>query len=128
MTRPFPGNGVRRFRRSSVGDDRQRDGDHGRFRRVERSQHPELVNHIHGDAEQQNARNRREALTKAACRLRRIEPCTPEERLVSAARVLDAVVYRRDRRHRRLQEEAECHGTAETGEHIGPESLMDFEG
>src|SRR6478735_7823541 len=73
-----------------IRNDRKQDCDHSGFGWIESVQFLELIDHIHADPEQQDARNRYEAFAQPASLLCRVAMRRPEKGLVALQSVLDA--------------------------------------
>src|SRR5271170_5766728 len=100
----------------------QHKGDHERFDRIEGAEHPKLIDRVHPDAQQDDARRREQRLEKPAAPLRRIAQDGPEIRRPPDARVLDPVEGRGNGRHHGLQKKAERHRAVGPFDEVVPDA------
>lgn len=87
-----------------------------------------MIDRVHPEPEQDDARGREQPLAEAAAALGGIMQHCPEVRSASKPRILQAVVNGHDGRHARLQDEAECHRSAGPAENVPPDAVANLRG
>ena len=93
--------------------------------RIERLEHHPLVDGVHDHAKDDDPRRRDEALPQTPAATLGVANAVdqgPDIRPTPDARVMYAIAQRGDNRHRRLQNEAECHRAAGPVQDVAPQS------
>ena len=109
-------------RSTHVGNERKREGDDHGLGRVEALEFDGLVDGVHHQSEQDDARGGHQRLVQPGRALRRVGEGAHEERTAAGPGVSHSITPRGDRRHGRLQEEAEDHRSTRTLEQVLPEA------
>src|ERR1700689_619846 len=108
-----------------IGDKGEQNRNPRRLRRIERLEHHPLVDGVHDHAKDDDPRRRDEALPQtpaAALGVANAMDQGPDIRPAPDARVMYAIAQRGDNRHRRLQDEAECHRAPRPVQDVAPQT------
>src|SRR5580692_13036284 len=116
---------LKRTAQKQIRDKRQQSRNNRGLAWVERVQHLPLVDDIHDDAKNQDARRRDDSLPKTSAPPLGVSNTVdqgPNIGPASEPRVMKPVAKRGDNRHRRLQDEAEGHWPAGPSKNVAPKA------
>src|SRR5271170_221991 len=108
-----------------IRDKGEQNRNHRRLRRIERLKHHPLVDGVHHHAKDDDPRRRDEALPQtpaAALGVANAMYQGPDIRPAPDPRVMYAIAQRGDDRHRRLENEAECHRALRPVQDVAPQT------
>src|ERR1700691_6317159 len=125
------GDALKGATQKQIRDKRQENRNNRRLARVERVQHLPLVDDIHDDAKNQDARRRDDSLPETSAPPLGVPNTVdqgPNIWPASEPRVMKPVAKRGDDRHRRLQDEAKHHRTGRPIKNVAPKTAETFSG